>query len=312
MKRFCIACALIIVCGLLASCTKSSEESDNSTAGIVAQAGSVAVTTEDLTQALMMMPGTQQFEYLSDQGRKLLIDMLIDWKLLSQEALKAGLDRDASVKSVLNNTKGAYERDQVLGSAYLRRRIEQLQPVSDEQIQDYYDSHSAEFALDERRKVNRIRFASQERAREALPQLSSGMAFEQYKAQYPSEKINVDTVWLQTTENPNEFEAAVLKLNAGEMSDIIPTQSGSCVARILEISPAKTLALAEVRERLRAQLQDSNARELIADIRQTLRKDLSIDMNTELIESYECSECAGRAAAEPGVTVQTEKQDMAR
>ena len=184
--------------------------------------------------------------------------------------------------------------------------------MSDEQIQDYYDSHSAEFAFDERRKVNRIRFASQERAREALPQLSSGMAFEQYKAQYPSEKINVDTVWLQATDSPNEFASAVLKLNVGETSDIITMQSGSCVARILEISPAKTLALAEVRERLRAQLQDSNARELIADIRQTLRKDLSIDMNTELIESYECSECAGRAAAEPGVTVQTEKQDMAR
>ena len=126
MKRFCIACALIIVCGLLASCTKSSEESDKPAAGIVAQAGSVAVTTEDLTQALKGMPGPQQFEYLSDQGRKLLIDMLIDWKLLSQEALKAGLDRDASVKSFLKNTNSAYERDQVLGSAYLRQRIDQL------------------------------------------------------------------------------------------------------------------------------------------------------------------------------------------
>jgi len=312
MKRLCLACFLIFACGTMPCCTNNSENSNKSTAGIVAQAGSVAVTTEDLTQALKGMPGPQQFEYLSDQGRKLLIDMLIDWKLLSQEALKAGLDRDASVKSVLKNTKSAYERDQVLGSAYLRRRIEQLQPVSDEQIQDYYDSHSAEFALDERRKVNRIRFASQERAREALPQLSSGMAFEQYKEQYTSEKIDVDTVWLQATNSPNEFEAAVLKLNVGEMSDVISTQSGSCVARILEISPAKKLTLAEVRERLQAQLQDSNERELIAEIRQTLRKDLAIDMNTGLLDSYECSECAGRAAAEPGGVVQTEKQDMAR
>ena len=218
------------------------------------------MTTEDLTQALKGMPGPQQFEYLSDQGRKLLIDMLIDWKLLSQEALKAGLDRDTSVKSVLKNTKSAYERDQVLGSAYLRRRIEQLQPVSDEQIQDYYDSHSAEFFLPERRKVNRILFVSEERARESLPQLRAGMSFEQYKEQYSAEKIRIDTVWLQATDSPNEFESAVLKLNVGETSDIITMQSGSCVARILEISPAKTLTLAEVRERLRAQLQDSNAR----------------------------------------------------
>ena len=146
MKQFLRASVMIIACCVMLSCTKSSEESDQSTAaGIVAQAGSVTVTTEDLTQALMLMPGPQQFEYLSDEGRKLLIDMLIDWKLLSQEAVKAGLDRDTAVKAVLKNTGSAYERDQVLGSAYLRRRIEQLQPVSDEQIQEYYVSHSADF-----------------------------------------------------------------------------------------------------------------------------------------------------------------------
>jgi len=158
--------------------------------------------------------------------------------------------------------------------------------------------------LPERRKVNRIRFTSADRAREALPQLGSGMAFEQYKAQYVSDKIDVDTIWLQATDSPNEFEAAVLKLNVGETSDSITTQSGSCVARILEVSPAKSLTLAEVRERIRAQLQDSNERELIADIRQTLRKDLTIGMNTGLLESYECDECAGRAAGQSDIAVQ--------
>ena len=90
------------------------------------------------------------------------------------------------------------------------------------------------FSLPERRKVNRILFVSAERAREALPQLQAGMDFEQYKEQHPAEKIKVDTVWLQTTENPNEFESAVLTLDVGETSDIITTQSGSYVARILD------------------------------------------------------------------------------
>ena len=49
--------------------------------------------------------------------------------------------------------------------------------------------------------------------------------------------------------------------------------------------------------------------ELIADIRQTLRKDLAIDMNTSLLESYECGECDGREAAQPDATVQPAKPD---
>jgi hypothetical protein len=157
--------------------------------------------------------------------------------------------------------------------------------------------------------VNRILFVSEERASEALPQLRSGMDFEQYKEQHPEDKIKIDTVWLQPTENLNEFESAVCKLNIGETSDIIPTQSGGCVARILEMFPAKTLTLAEVQERLRSQLQDSNERALIADIRQTLRKDLVIDLNTSLLESYECGECTGRVVGQPDVTVQPAKPD---
>lgn len=311
MKRFCFACALILACGMMPSCSNNSEPGDKN-AGTVAQAGSVTVTTEDLTEALKSMSGPQQFEYLSDEGRKLLINMLIDWKLLSQEAVKAGLDRDAAVKAVLKNTGSAYERDQVLGSAYLRRRIDQLAPVSDEQIQEYYVSHGAEFSLPERSKVNRILFVSAERAREAMPQLRSGMAFELYKEQHPEDKIKIDTVWLQPTENSNEFDSVVYTLNIGETSDIITTQSGGCIVRVLEQVPVTTLTLAEVQERLRSQLQDNNERELIADIRQTLRKDLVIDLNTSLLESYECGECAGRQAVQPDATVQPAEQDTTR
>jgi hypothetical protein len=302
MKQLIRVSVLIIACSMMLSCSESSEKSDTGSDGIVAQIGSVTVTTRDLTQALKGMPGPQQFEYLADEGRKVLIDLILDWKLLSREAVKVGLDTDPAVGAMLKNAPTEYEREQVLGNAYLRYRIETLPPVSDEQIQDYYAGHSSDFSIAERRKVNRIFFVTEERAREALPQLQAGVDFVQYKKQHSEERIKVSTLWLQAAQNPGPFEKAVLTLNAGEISDIIPLKSGYCIARVLEKIPAKVLTLEEVRERVRSQLQDRNERELISDIRQTLRQGYSVEINTGLLESYECGECDGSAVDLPGNT----------
>jgi peptidyl-prolyl cis-trans isomerase C len=291
-KRLLVVSVLVCICCVMLCCTKSSDNNKEDAAGTIAMAGSVSVTTEDFTQALMTMSGPQQFEYLSDKGRHVLLDMLLDWKLLAQEALKEGIDKKTEVKKALRQTTGTvYERDQVLGSAYLRWRIKQLQPVSDKQVEDYYDKNIHEFNIVGRTRVQRIVFAKEERAQAALKQLQQGMDFAQYKKQYAEQRITVDTVWLQRTERPSDFENEIKILKTGETSGIIKTKSGPCIARVLERTPALTLSFKDVRERIYAQLQDRNERELIANIRQSLRQDIAIEMNNNLLESYQCDEC---------------------
>jgi peptidyl-prolyl cis-trans isomerase C len=278
-------------------CSNSGEQKNKIVAGVVAQTGSVTVTTQELTQALKAMPQSQQFEYLTDEGRKVLIQMLIDWKLLAQEAVKEGLEQDEAVKAALKSTSGsAGEREQVLGSALLRRRMQQLPPVTDAQIQDYFLSHTNEFALPARIKVSRILFDKKEKAQEALSALREGMPFENYKQQHPQSKIKVDTLWLQHTENPSGLETAAAGLAAGELSDILPVDAGYCLVRVEEKIPARSRPLEEVRESLKAKLQTEREQELAATITQSLRNGSSITINESLLEGYECTECAGREA----------------
>ena len=234
MKRLCLACFLIVACGTMPCCTNNSENSNKSNAGIVAQAGSVTVTTEDLTQALKGMPGPQQFEYLSDAGRRLLVDQLLDWKFLAAEAVKAELEDDTDVRDALKkNAATGIEKAQVLGSAYLNRRIKDLPRVTDGQLRAYFEANPLEFTLPARIQVQRMMLETSPQAQEALAAVRDGMSFEQYKQKYPESRIRIDSLWLEQRENGSDFEKAAFALSIAGPSTFSKsvTVSALCVSR---------------------------------------------------------------------------------
>ncbi len=259
------------------------------------------------------MPQTQQFEYLSDDGKRVLIEMLIDWKLLSQEAVKAGLEKDETVKAALKNTSGSTgEREEVLGSAYLLHRIKQLPAVTAEQIKKYYLTHPAEFAQPARIRVQRIIFDSREQAQQALPAITEGATFEQYKQQHQQSKIKVDTLWLQQRDNATDMESAAFKLTGSQLSGIIPVSSGFCLVRVEERLPAGSRSLESVSASLKALLRSQQEQELITGIKAGLRKGKTITVNESALANYRCAECEGRTQPavlrrNPGIPPQTQR-----
>jgi peptidyl-prolyl cis-trans isomerase C len=310
---------LLYVLGILLIAMPCCSKSENSTApakpaGIVAAVGSESVTSEDLSHALNTMPREQQFEYLSEDGKRVLIEILIDWKLLAQEAVKAGLEKDEAVKAALKNTSGSTgEREEVLGSAYLLQRIKQLPAVTDEQIKQYYLSHPAEFAQPARIRVQRIIFDSREQAQQALPAITQGATFEQYKQQHQQSKIKVDTLWLQQRDNATDMESAAFKLSGSQLSDILPVSTGFCLVRVEERLPAGNRSLEAVSASLKAMLRSQQEQELITGIKACLRKGKTITVNESALANYRCAECEGRtqpaaAAPQSGLQPQTQRK----
>jgi peptidyl-prolyl cis-trans isomerase C len=303
MKRIFSLYALGILLIAMPCCSKS----DNGTApakpaGIVATIGSESLTTEDLSLALNKMPQTQQFEYLSEMGKRVLIELLIDWKLLSQEAVKSGLEKDEVVKAALKKTSGSTgEREEVLGSAYLLRRMNQLPDVTADQIKQYYLAHPQEFAQPARIRVQRIIFDSREQAQHALTAITEGATFEHYKQQQAQTKIKVDTLWLQRRDNATEMENAAFKLTGSQLSDILPVSSGFCLVRVEDRLPAGSRSLEAVSASLKSLLRSEQEKKLIAEIKADLRKGKTITVNESALANYQCAECEGRMqpAAEP-------------
>lgn len=265
---------------------------------IVASFGNDAVTAQDLTLALKTIPQPEQYEYLTEEGRRMLVDMMIDWKLMSREAVKAGLDREAEIKAELNSTsdKSAVNKERVLGNAYVRYRVKQMQRITDAEVEKYYFSHKDEFKITERIKVKRIIFDAKEKAQDARETCKKGTLFEEYKQQNPKSKIKVDTLWLQHKDDASEMERAAFRLAAGEMSEIIAVNNGFCLLRVEEKTPDRTMTLAEVKCSLAARLLNERQQALIENIRRELRNGVDISINSGVLASYQCKECAERSA----------------
>ena len=127
--------------------------------------------------------------------------------------------------------------------------------MTDEQIKKYYITHPAEFAQPARIRVQRILFDSREQAQQALPAITEGATFEQYKQQHQQSKIKVDTLWLQQRDNATDMESAAFKLTGSQLSGIIPVSSGFCLVRVEERLPAGSRSLESVSSSLKALLR---------------------------------------------------------
>ena len=291
MKKILTIIILSAITFGLQSCTKKQEEKKEP-AAIVASFGTNFITTDELTKVLREIPAATQYEYLTDEGKRMLVEMIIDWKLMSKEAIKAGLDKREDIKAkLIKESDRSFVNEQILSNAYLQYRIKQLEPVTDAGAEKYYLSHKNEFLLPERVKVKRIIFDTKDTAQEALTAFNRGMSFEEFKQQNQDIKINIDTTWLQHTEAVPEMERIAFSLREGDLSDILSAQKGFYILRVIKKSPGRTQSFDEVKKPLRARLQQLKEGELVEKIRKDLRAGLNININDIILKNYQCKEC---------------------
>lgn len=291
MKKILTIFILGLVSFMFHSCTKKQEEKKQP-AAIVASIGTNFITTEELTKVLREFPPSNQYEYLTEEGKRMLVEMIIDWKLMAKEAVKAGLDSGEDIKAKLTKeANGSVVNEQILSSAYLQYRIKQMNPVTDAEAEQYYLSHRNEFTVPERVNVKRIIFDSKEKAQEAQAAFKKGMSFEEFKKQHPELKIKIDTLWLQHTETGSEMERIAFSLREGELSDVLAAQKGYYVLRVEEKSPGRTQSFDEVKKTLSARLQQEREGELVVKIRKDLRAGINININDIILKNYQCKEC---------------------
>jgi len=71
-----------------------------------------------------------------------------------------------------------------------------------------------------------------------------------------------------------EFDAAVFAMTPGQISDLVKTQYGYHIIKLVDKKPATTRSLAEVRQQLTDQLAYQRAQAQAADLAQKLEKDI--------------------------------------
>ena len=164
--------------------------------------------------------------------------------------------------------------------------------ISDEESKQYYDTHPEFFKQPEQVNASHILIKVDENASEAQKaearkkiqevqqKLQKGEDFATLAKTYsegPSAPQGGNLGYFRRGQMVKPFEDAAFKLKPGETSDIVETRFGYHLIKVIDKQPEKTLAYAEIKDRLNELLKKQKLETEVDVYIDSLRKDAKIE-----------------------------------
>lgn len=260
--------ALAIILSLLACGTQERSGGQADTSRVYATVGNVDITEDMINEELELIPPYQRGSFESAEGRRLLLNHLIERELLLQEAEKLGLEEDsfvvAQVELAMKQVEAA--RDRALIQTFYQQQVVDRVVVPEEDIQAYYEEHQNDIYHQEPQvKLSHILVASPGDTAAVEEALESGETFEEVVAgmsqHEPTRNVDGDMGWV-TLNSPMPYlgqqPEIVRSLFQGETGEIMGPFSTSMGYHYFKITDRKaegSRPLEEVRESIQNALR---------------------------------------------------------
>jgi peptidyl-prolyl cis-trans isomerase C len=268
-----LAVASLLTLSLLAGCDDKSKDTTPATSEQTASTTSVSdedtlatvngspITKEDV---VAFMQVKQQPQAQMNPG--LLLNEMINTRLLVQEAVQKGLQDSEQVKRLLK-----IQRSATLVSVLVRDYLDNLN-ISDEELKKEYDEQIA--AIDKQEyKASHILLENEDEANKVIAELKpDGSNFAELAKKYstgPSGKDGGELGWFSVRSMVPEFSDAVKGMKKGEISKK-PVQSefGWHVIYLEDVRDIDVPTFEESKERLKLIVAQKKLQEHIADLRE--------------------------------------------
>ena len=221
---------------------------------------------------------------LQDEFRYKNEKVKLDYALIKPEDLESKITPDeAEVRAAYEKNKSKYqvpERRVVRYALVDVNQIRQNVQVSDDMLKLQYQANIQQYQVPNRVHVEHILFMTvgkpdaeveeiKKKAEDVLKQVKKGGKFEDLAKKYsedPGSKAKGgDLGWITQGQTVPEFEKTAFSLSSGQVSDLVKTQYGFHIIKVLEKEAAHTKPFDEVKDSLRAPLLLSQADKLASD-----------------------------------------------
>jgi peptidyl-prolyl cis-trans isomerase D len=221
---------------------------------------------------------------LQDEFRNKNEKVKLDYALIKPEELQAKVTPDeAEIKASFEKNKSKYQvpEKRVVRYALVDvNQIRQTLQVSDDQLKVQYQQNIQQYQVPNRVHVEHIVLLTagkntdaevdevKKKAEDVLKQVKNGGKFEDLAKKYSEDATKDkggDIGWLVQGQALPEYEKAAFSLPKGSTSDLIRTQIGFYIIKVLDKETAHTKPFEEVKDSLRAPLLLSQADKLASD-----------------------------------------------
>jgi peptidyl-prolyl cis-trans isomerase D len=230
---------------------------------------------------------------LQDEFRYKNEKVKLDYTLIKPEDLEGKISPDeAEIRSAYEKNKSKYqvpERRVVRYALVDVNQIRQNLQVSDDMLKLQYQANIQQYQVPNRVHVEHILFMTvgktdaeveevKKKAEDVLKQVKKGGKFEDLAKKYSedpgSKDKGGDLSWITQGQTVPEFEKTAFSLSPGQVSDLVKTQYGFHIIKVLEKETAHTKPFEEVKDSLRAPLLLTQADKLASDTADQLSSEI--------------------------------------
>jgi len=248
----------------------------------------------------------------------------LDYAFIKPEDLEAKITPDeAELKAYYEKSKSKYQEPERRSVRYALldvNKIKSATVISDDELKKLYEDSKTQFQVPNRVHVEHILLFTtgktteaeitevQNRAEEVLKELKKGGKFEDLAKKYSEDKQTKDKGgdlgWLAQGQTVAAFEKAAFSTPKGGISDVVKTEYGFHIIKVLDKETAHTLPLDEVKAQLlvnaKANKGEADANKISDKISEEIRKSNRISLD-DLAKQFnlDVAETAPVSASEP-------------
>ncbi|SHG91788.1 peptidylprolyl isomerase [Tepidibacter thalassicus] len=212
---------------------------------ILAIVGKKEITKNDVESALKSLGTQRSMQFNSEEGRKKLLEDLINQELFYLEAIENKVDEEEEFKTEMEKIKENFLKQ------YSINKLLNSVIVEEKEINDFYNNNKSQFKSPESVKASHILVEEKTQAEEILKKLHNGLSFEDAAKKYskcPSNQTGGDLGYFTKGQMVPEFEKAAFEMKKNEISKPIKTQFGYHIIKVYDKKEETIKPLSEVKD----------------------------------------------------------------
>ena len=284
---------LVVLCFFLSGCdTLMPEKVDTKTYDVptikgrlLAQVNDWAIGTQDFRDQLDALKTLYpEADITEPEIQKRILQELVNFEILAQEAEVRGLDKSKDVVDAVKNFKRTFLAQKIL------ENLAKEAVVTDVEVRNFYDSNKLSLREPEERRVSEIVVRSESEAKNILIRLIQGESFSRLAREYSivdSKTKGGDLGYLSV--DPNEkfqkFWEEVFTREEGGTSNYFRSPEGQYyIIKVEDIKGGVVKPLSEVRDDIEELLRRTKLEQVKEDIVFNAKQKFKVVVNENLLD----------------------------
>lgn len=214
---------------------------------VLAMVGEREITSESVDALLQSLNPQTAAQFNSEEGRKTLVNELVNQELLYLDAIDNKYDEDQEYLQGIEKMKASmlkqYAMNKLLGDII----------VTENEVVNYYVSNKSQFNTPPSVKASHILVDNLQKAEEIMNEIKEGLSFEDAAKKYsscPSSEQGGDLGYFSSGMMVPEFENTAFEMKIGDISAPVKTQFGYHIIKLFDKKEESIKPLEEIKDQL--------------------------------------------------------------